>query len=429
MAYDHSWGRGRYTDRDSQDQRPAKFGKGNEGRSYSRGKGGFDSVCWKCQETGHLGRDCPTNSHQASETSRSFRGRTTAPATRGDSPPMDLAGLSLGQAAPAASSPATSAFGSNPFSAPTGTSAGGSQAGNPFGGFPVGGAFLPRPPATPPPMQNPTAPPQGSSAPEPNGQNNDLAQFQVMTAPPPALLLTANPASRTSQVPPGTSLLDSRLQETEDLSTRVDEGRASTLEEDGSSESSAVLEAKLAKVQREKALRLLEEREKAAKQATDANAIRAIEQRLAAHRAQHPVAVAEAMEKIEMEAIQRTAALMLEAKRTAMNRMVMDIGTQIQIQLSMMEIEQIHIRRDYAWQVNCMYKNFVLGLLRNKVPVGWKHTWEPMIQEPEVLPALPEPYPHETCEPTLADHPALVYGPQLNPTQQHSGLIWLGEGG
>ena len=88
--------------------------------------------------------------------------------------------------------------------------------------------------------------------------------------------------------------------------------------------------------------------QKAKKEAQDHEKIHAIEERLAAFKAQHAVQVAEALEKLEMEAIHRTAAAMLEAKRRAMDRMVLDIGARLQIQSRMLDMELIRMRRDYG---------------------------------------------------------------------------------
>ena len=180
------------------------------------------------------------------------------------------------------------------------------------------------------------------------------------------------------------------------------------------------LEAQYLEAKAKRAARLLEELEKTEKEAKDRDAVRAIEERLAAFKAEHPVAVAAAMEKIEVEAIHRVAQHMLDAKRTAMNRMVLDISAQIQIQLSMMEVEQAYMRRDYAWQVTAMYDNFALGLLKTGVPPGWKHAWVPVIPEPRVPYALPGEVPQNAGPPPLSTHPAVMFGPKLpdgaNPT-------------
>ena len=118
--------------------------------------------------------------------------------------------------------------------------------------------------------------------------------------------------------------------------------------------------------------------------------------------------------------------MMLDAKRTAMNRMVLDIGAHIQIQLRMMEIEQAYLRRDYTWQVTAMYDYFVACLLKSEVPPGWKHTWEPMTPEPRVPQTLPGEAPQDTG---LSTHPAIRFGPQLpgGAKLSHSGLVRIGD--
>ena len=416
--------RWRAAPRDPREAPPSQFrrpnGKGNKG-GYTGGKGDGQSsrsvICWRCGQEGHASWTCHRPERQPVPTPSVGWAQGRLAAGRGRSPSVEpMEGVASGNAAPAA----VSAFNPSPAASVARTGLDGVMpAQNPFGGSPVGIHFPP-PPANPPPTEFSAAQTQGSSAPLPNGPQTQVAQSNPFTAPVPALLPPATPPSRTSEVPPGVPSLSSTSSTAGVSTVRTDVGRAPVLTEEERLADERRIEAQYLEVQRDRALRLLEERQKAEKEAGDRDAVQAIEQRLADFKAEHPVAMAAALEKEEVQGIQRVAALMLEAKRTAMNRMVLDISAQIQIQLSMMEVEQAYMRRDYAWQVTAMYDNFALGLLKTGVPPGWKHAWVPVIPEPRVPYALPGEVPQNAGPPPLSTHPAVMFGPKLpdgaNPT-------------
>ena len=262
--WEPSMARWRPAERHPRDSPPAKYGKSNgkggksntaSGRmaGQSGGQPNDSGLCWSCGQPGHRRESCPHH-QRSSQPSWDSRSWGTPSGRRGDSPPTDpLAGLSLGNAAPAA----VSAFSPSPSAATARTGLDREMpADNPFGRSPLGHPFPP-PPTNPPPAESSATQPQGSSAPWPHGLQNPEAQPNRSTAHAAAQSLMAPPPSSASQAPPGLPLL-SATPAGDDFSTfGTDDGRASVQREERAL-TEEELEAQYLEAKAKRAARLLE---------------------------------------------------------------------------------------------------------------------------------------------------------------------------